>query len=74
MFVNMRNSSFFLMLLLAIVGGNRVFAQAQSYESFVPYRYNVTLNGDMLVVGNSILNYGTYSTQANQVYTGSVSV
>ncbi|WP_172914409.1 T9SS type B sorting domain-containing protein [Capnocytophaga canis] len=67
----MRNSSFFLMLLLAIVGGNRVFAQAQSYESFVPYRYNVTLNGDMLVVGNSILNYGTNSTQANQVYTGS---
>ncbi len=71
MFINMKKSSFFLMLLLAIVGGNRVFAQAQSYESFVPYRYNVTLNGDMLVVGNSILNYGTNSTQANQVYTGS---
>lgn len=67
MFINMKKSSFFLMLLLTIVGGGRVFAQ--NYENFnSPYRK--TLQGDMIMVGNSILNVGN-TRPANTPYVGS---
>ncbi len=67
MFINMKNSSFFLMLLLTIVGGGRVFGQNHvDFNSL----YRKTLQGDMIMVGNSILNVGD-TRPANTPYVGS---
>ncbi|WP_182859279.1 T9SS type B sorting domain-containing protein [Capnocytophaga canis] len=63
----MKNSSFFLMLLLTIVGGGRVFGQNHvDFNSL----YRKTLQGDMIMVGNSILNVGD-TRPANTPYVGS---
>ncbi|ATA73515.1 hypothetical protein CGC49_09635 [Capnocytophaga sp. H4358] len=63
----MKNSSFFLMLLLTIVGGGRVFGQNHvDFNSL----YRKTLQGDMIMVGNSILNEGN-TRPANTPYVGS---
>ncbi|MDO4228206.1 MAG: T9SS type B sorting domain-containing protein [Capnocytophaga sp.] len=65
----MKKVVFFLHLALFIVLGIEKLS-AQNYENFVPHRYQETVKGDMLLVGNSILNVGN-TRPANSAYTGS---
>lgn len=62
----MRRILFILYFLLMLLGADFLLAQ-----NYVPFgiRYQETVKGDMLLVGNSILNSGSYP--ANAVYTGS---
>lgn len=59
-------------VLLSVITTLTLFGADLFAQEFKPFtiRYQETVKGDMLVIGNSILNYGVYPAPANTPYTG----